>query len=409
MNVAVDLNVPVHPAADIFPMMEEKRLTELAQDIRDNGQQEPIRLLDGSLIDGRNRLAACRMAGVQPKFTSVSGDVNPWVYVWSLNGQRRDLTPEIRFNAWKRSAEGGEEWRAERQRIQAAANKARADAAKGNSNAAKATEKNSDATSSGTTVSKEKPKPEVKAPPPKEDKPNRASEKKAEASGTDRGTVERMEWLEKHRPDLLARVLAGEFQSNKAISIAKKEEHQANIDRQRAEIEAGSATLPSGVFEVVVMDPPWNYGRDYDPDGSRVANPYPEMTQDQLLSMAPPFADNCALFLWTTHQFLWDAKALLDQWGFTYKANLVWDKERMGMGAWLRMQCEFCLIGIKGKPEWENSTWRDVIREPRREHSRKPEIFYQMVEEVTVGRRLEYFSRSARPGWEAFGNDTAKF
>lgn len=404
MNAPVGIDMPVHPAADIFPMMEEKRLAELAQDIRDNGQQEPIRLLDGAVIDGRNRLAACRLVGATPHFTTVAGDVNPWVYVWSLNGQRRDLTPEIRFHAWKRSAEGGSEWQAERQRIQDTANKARAEAAKAGDvgrAAANRQEKSefSAATSSGTT------KPE-KA---KEEKPNRASEKKAEASGTDRGTVERMEWLEKHRPDLLVRVLAGEFQSNKAVAIAKKEEHQADIERQRAEIEAGSAKLPSGVFEVVVMDPPWNYGRDYDPDGSRVANPYPEMTQDELLALSPPFAEDCALFLWTTHQFLWDAKALLDRWGFTYKANLVWDKERLGMGAWLRMQCEFCLIGIKGKPEWENSTWRDVIRESRREHSRKPEVFYQMVEEITVGRRLEYFSRSGRAGWEAFGNDTEKF
>lgn len=181
------------------------------------------------------------------------------------------------------------------------------------------------------------------------------------------------------------------------------------ISAQREAIAAGTAKLPDGVFEVVVMDPPWNYGREYDPDGSRVANPYPEMTQAQLLEMDPPFADDCALFLWTTHQFIWDAKALLDSWGFFYKATLVWDKEKIGMGAWLRMQCEFCLIGIKGKPIWDNTTWRDVIREPRREHSRKPDIFYQMVEDITVGRRLDYFSRGQRQGWEAFGNDTEKF
>jgi N6-adenosine-specific RNA methylase IME4 len=79
------------------------------------------------------------------------------------------------------------------------------------------------------------------------------------------------------------------------------------------------------------------------------------------------------------------------------------------MGAWLRMQCEFVLVGIKGKPTWSNTTWRDIIREPRREHSRKPDAFYDMVADITVGRRLEYFSRERREGWEVLGNDVEKF
>ena len=102
-------------------------------------------------------------------------------------------------------------------------------------------------------------------------------------------------------------------------------------------------------------------------------------------------------------------RSLLRHWGFTYKATLVWDKERIGMGAWLRMQCEFCLVGIKGKPTWNNTKHRDILREARREHSRKPEAFYEMVEDITVGRRLDFFSRQQRPGWETYGNDREKF
>jgi N6-adenosine-specific RNA methylase IME4 len=79
------------------------------------------------------------------------------------------------------------------------------------------------------------------------------------------------------------------------------------------------------------------------------------------------------------------------------------------MGMWLRMQCEFCLVGIKGNPPWNNTKWRDIIRESRREHSRKPDGFYEMVEDITIGRRLDFFSREQRNGWEAFGNDTGKF
>ena len=133
------------------------------------------------------------------------------------------------------------------------------------------------------------------------------------------------------------------------------------------------------------------------------------MSQDELLKLKIPFSKDCVLFLWTTHAFIWNAKELMDLWGFTYKATIVWDKEKIGMGAWLRMQCEFCLFGIKGKPIWNNTKWRDMIREPRREHSRKPEAFYKMVEEITVGRRLDYFAREKRKGWDVFGNDTERF
>ena len=189
----------------------------------------------------------------------------------------------------------------------------------------------------------------------------------------------------------------------------KKLDRMIQIAKQREAIESGAVKLPEGVFEVVAIDPPWNYGREYDPETSRVANPYPEMSQEQILALNPPFAEDCVLFLWTTQAFIWDAKALMDSWGFTYKAAIVWDKERLGMGAWLRMQCEFCLVGIKGKPAWNNTKWRDIIRESRREHSRKPEAFYEMVEDITMGRRLDFFSREARNGWEAFGNDTSKF
>ncbi len=194
-----------------------------------------------------------------------------------------------------------------------------------------------------------------------------------------------------------------------AGNAAKKKTRDQEIEDQRQAIESGDANLPEGVFEVVVMDPPWDYGGNYDPVGHRGACPYPEMTQAEILAMAPPFADDSVLFLWTTHKFIWDAKSLIDEWGFEYKATLVWDKEKMGIGHWFRMQCEFCLLGIKGKPTWNNTEWRDIIREPRREHSRKPEVFYHMVEKITVGRRLDYFSRGERQGWEAFGNDTAKF
>ena len=210
-------------------------------------------------------------------------------------------------------------------------------------------------------------------------------------------------------PEVKEQILTGEISINEAYKGIKKVERAIDIEKQREDIANNVMAKIDGLFEVISIDPPWNYGRAYDPDSSRVANPYPEMTQSELLSIELPFSDDSVCLLWTTQAFIFDAKELLDKWGFTYKATIVWDKEKMGMGAWLRMQCEFCLIGIKGNPAWNNTKYRDIIREPRREHSRKPDCFFEMIEEITVGRRLEYFSRENRKGWEVYGNETNKF
>lgn len=210
-------------------------------------------------------------------------------------------------------------------------------------------------------------------------------------------------------PEIKEQVLAGDVSINEAYKGIKKAERAIDIEKQREDIANNVMAKIDGLFEVISIDPPWNYGRAYDPDSSRVANPYPEMSQSELLDIELPFADDSVCLLWTTQAFIFDAKELLNKWGFTYKATIVWDKEKMGMGAWLRMQCEFCLIGIKGNPAWNNTKYRDIIREPRREHSRKPDCFFEMIEEITVGRRLEYFSRENRKGWEVYGNETNKF
>lgn len=195
-------------------------------------------------------------------------------------------------------------------------------------------------------------------------------------------------------------------------NLKKKEEREKDIERQKRDIEIAQKNQPEKTnkkYASIVLDPPWMYGRTYDPKGSRVANPYPEMSQEQLKALEIPAMDDSIMFLWTTHKFLFDAKELMDHWGFDYKATLVWNKEKIGMGLWFRMQCEFCLFGIKGKPIWDNTSIRDIITEPRREHSRKPESFYDMVEKVSVGEIYEFFARTERERFISHGNDTKKF
>lgn len=171
--------------------------------------------------------------------------------------------------------------------------------------------------------------------------------------------------------------------------------------------------LPEDEYQVYVIDPPWKYGRLYDSKTSRVASPYierpTEIILEQLQNKLKPYKDSI-MFLWTTHRFIWDAKMILDELEYEYKAIITWDKEKLGMGSWLRMQCEFCLLGIKGKPIWELTNERDIIREARRQHSRKPEKFYDMILKLTPDmKRADIFTRTKRDGFDSFGDEIDKY
>jgi len=198
-----------------------------------------------------------------------------------------------------------------------------------------------------------------------------------------------------------------------ALQIVKQEKKEEKEAVRQAEIKAQSkqkAKIPTDNYSCIVIDPPWNYGTQYDTNGRRAANPYPEMSFDQIAELKIKAKPDCIMFLWTTHKFIWDAKKLLEKWGFEYRSIIVWDKEKMGMGDLFRMQCEFCLVGIKGKPLLNNPhNIRDIIKEPRREHSRKPEAFYKIVDTLYKGEKLEYFAREQRDGYAVYGNDTNKF
>ena len=221
--------------------------------------------------------------------------------------------------------------------------------------------------------------------------------------------VEKLIEVKQEVPDLIEPILDGSISIDDALIKAKIIKREQEIKKQKEAIESGAIELPAGKYDVIVIDPPWQYATEYNPETRRVTSPYPEMSLEEIKNIEIPAKDDCILWLWTTQKFIWEAKEILDHWGFEYKAMLIWDKEKMGIGRWLRLQCEFCLSGIKGKPIWDIKDIRDIIREPSREHSRKPEAFYKMIDENFVGRKLDYFSREKREGWEVFGNDTEKF
>ena len=109
------------------------------------------------------------------------------------------------------------------------------------------------------------------------------------------------------------------------------------------------------------------------------------------------------------HAHLPVAFDVVASWGFQYKTLLTWVKDRMGTGEWLRGQTEHCLLAARGKPVFIHGSYTTVLSAAQREHSRKPDEFYALVEAICPGSRLELFARQARTGWRAFGNQTGLF
>ena len=243
----------------------------------------------------------------------------------------------------------------------------------------------------------------------------------ADKLGWSTGKKAQFDVVTKKAPEeVKVKLRTGEVSINQVYQEIKKEEKKIEreevIKHTKEKIEKEEILKPSGNFSVIAIDPPWDYSEkggtnnsNYDQDGNRGQVDYPTMTLEQIKNIELPAKEDSVIFLWTVHAFLEDAFELLRNWGFTYKATMVWDKEKMGMGRNIRLQCEFCLLATKGNPIIQGSATRDIMREPRRQHSRKPECFYEMVETITIGNRLDYFSRENRNGWSVYGADLNKF
>ena len=121
--------------------------------------------------------------------------------------------------------------------------------------------------------------------------------------------------------------------------------------------------------------------------------------------------EDCVLYLWATAPKLLEALEVMTAWGFTYKSQFVWVKDKLGMGYWARNQHELLLVGTKGNfPPPEPSLRKSsVINEARVEHSVKPISVVEMIEtQYPNVAKIEMFSRSQRDGWDTFGNESTE-
>ena len=213
------------------------------------------------------------------------------------------------------------------------------------------------------------------------------------------------------RPKIYERFIAGETQTSIAADYEVSQptisrnikKHEHDLEREKLKEDIKNLKVPEGKFNIIVIDPPWPYGTNYDPDTRRVASPYPEMSLKEIEEIEIPADENCILWLWTTNRFIHDGFHLIEKWEFKPKTILTWIKDKMGIGQWLRGKTEHCILATKGKPPINLTNQTTALFGTRTKHSRKPIEFYELVDSLCFGRKLDYFSRESREGWETFG------
>ncbi len=161
--------------------------------------------------------------------------------------------------------------------------------------------------------------------------------------------------------------------------------------------------LPEGQYQVIVVDPPWQHEGDYDANARRVVPAYPMMPLDEIAGLKLPIGDDCVLWLWAPIKNLHDAFHIIEKWGFEPKTILTWVKDKIGIGSWLRGQTEHCILATKGNVVIKLTNQSTALVAPSQGHSTKPDEFYRLVDSLCIGRKLDYFARKPRTGWDVFG------
>lgn len=173
-----------------------------------------------------------------------------------------------------------------------------------------------------------------------------------------------------------------------------------------------------GPYTTILADPPWQFQNrtgKMAPEHKRLLR-YPTMELKEILELPVPqlSAARSHLYLWVPNALLQEGLRVMGAWGFTYKSNIVWQKIRKdggpdgrGVGFYFRNVTELILFGVRGSMRTLQPGRRqvNVIQTRKREHSRKPDEIYDLIESCSPGPYLELFARFARPGWDQWGNE----
>jgi len=226
----------------------------------------------------------------------------------------------------------------------------------------------------------------------------------AEVVGVSKNTMIRAQAIERHDPELAAKVSAGDVSLNAAY---REVQHQQKKQ---------APPLPTNKYRVWYADPPWEYGNagvigETDNYG-HAARHYPTMSIADLCDMGNQIKEACepnaVLFMWVTSPLLEECFDVIRAWGFQYKTSFVWDKVGHNYGHYNSVRHELLLVCTRGSCTPDDKTLYDSVIsiEKSRTHSEKPEEFRRIIDSLyTWGNRIELFSRCKADGWDAWGNE----
>lgn len=176
-------------------------------------------------------------------------------------------------------------------------------------------------------------------------------------------------------------------------------------------------------FGTILADPPWRFQNrtgKMAPEHRRLSR-YGTMSLEEICSLpvASAAAEAAHLYLWVPNALLPEGLEVMRRWGFHYKSNLVWHKIRKdggsdgrGVGFYFRNVTELLLFGVRGKNArtlQPGRTQVNLLATRKREHSRKPDEFYDLIEACSRGPYLEMFARGTQPGWSSWGNQAEEY
>lgn len=373
-----------HSVANIFPLMSTTEFKTFVDDIRANGLHEPIWTWQGQIIDGRNRYNACIELGIEPTYREWQGDESDLrSFVISANLHRRHLSESqrARIAADIETLEHGGERSQDANLHLDSVTRARA---------AEMFNVSSRSVADASSV-RDNGIPELDI-----------------LVQQDKITVSAGARIAKESKNFQQEVVKRIRQGARA-SDAIRETRRVQIRESLDDISAREAKETEGVFDVIVIDPPWEMKKiERDERQNQVEFEYPTMTVEQIKNVTLPLADDCHVWLWATQHYLKDAFELLGAWDLKYVCTFVWHKPGGFQPYELpQFNCEFALYARRGTPKFlDTKDFKLCFEAPRGKHSEKPELFYDTVRRVTAGRRLDMFNRRAIEGFETYGNET---
>jgi N6-adenosine-specific RNA methylase IME4 len=199
-------------------------------------------------------------------------------------------------------------------------------------------------------------------------------------------------------------------------------QHEMDLDMNPNRVLDAGGELRAAVldrrFACILADPPWqfiNRTGKVAPEHRRLSR-YGTMQTDTIsgLPVAEIAASSAHLYLWVPNALLPEGIRVMAAWGFQYKSNIIWRKIRKdggsdgrGVGFYFRNVTEMVLFGVRGKNArtlQPGRTQVNYLETRKREHSRKPDEIYSIIEACSPGPRIELFARGVRPGWTVWGN-----